>query len=105
LGSATKYNYPVAAYYHQVRDGNKPSLPSRLTSYIAICRKDYQTASYPVNYVHYVFLKAMQENQNIETSISTVAETLKRNRDEVEKSWQEDVKIMWLRSGFFVKHD
>ncbi|VAW55788.1 hypothetical protein MNBD_GAMMA07-1988 [hydrothermal vent metagenome] len=100
--SIASYNFPVAAYYHQVRDATNPSLPPKQNAYVAISRKDYITSSFPVNYVHYLFLTTLRDCENISQSIDQVAHTLKRSVTDVKHSWQNDVRQVWLNSGFFV---
>lgn len=100
--SVHQYRYPVAAYYHQVAAGNKPKHPVKAMSYVAISRKNYITASYPINKIHYLFLNYLKQSQSVETAIHQVAKTINRSYQEVKDSWHQEVRTMWFNTGFFI---
>ena len=56
--SVGEYRYPVARYYHHVREKTDPSPPDPLPAYIAIARKDYQTTTVSLSRPQYLLLKA-----------------------------------------------
>lgn len=97
-----QYRFPVAHYYHQVRDKKNPASPPKQTSYVVIIRKDYMTSSFPINRVHFLFLSEMQRCGEIGQAIECVAKKLQRNTKEVFDSWQQEVRSAWINAGFFI---
>ncbi len=98
----SQYRFPVARYYHQVRDGSNPAYPPMQSSYVVITRKDYMTSSFPINRVHFLFLSELQHCGEIRQAIQRVAERLDRNVNEVADSWQQEVRSAWINAGFFI---
>ncbi|MGH1577246.1 HvfC/BufC family peptide modification chaperone [Planktotalea sp.] len=99
LGS---YRFPVANYYHNVSDNSEVQLPPLENSYVAISRFDYLTSSFPITYPHYVFLKALQNSQNVAAALDHVALALGTSPKVVHASWKDQIREQWLANHFFV---
>jgi hypothetical protein len=99
----TEYRYPVAWYYHEVRAGRTPPLPAARQSHAVILRRDYLTHTYPVSPQHHRFLSLLQQTRHVPTALRAIAAESGRALRDVERSWQEDVRMPWLQAGFFVE--
>ncbi len=99
------YRYPVAWYYHTY--SRKPDLnyPDQRESYVAILRKDYLTSTFPINRVHYLFLKQLQICQDITYSLSHVSRITSTPLEQVTHSWQKEVRERWVKAGFFIRRN
>ena len=51
------YRYPVAWYYHTIKDNPKATFPPQQMSYVVLLRKDYHVTTFPISQVHYQFFK------------------------------------------------
>lgn len=98
-----EYRFPVAAYYHQVRQGTDPVLPPAQRSRVAVVRKDYVTRTYPLRTVHYRFLRALQEGRTVEEALARVAEGSGLPLDKARRSWSaaDGIRRRWITAGFF----
>lgn len=97
-----EYRYPVAWYYHEVRQEKNPQFPPRRPSFVAIARRDYVTSTFPIHAVHHRFLCAMQAGRSVGESLSVVSEALQRRVEDVRRSWATEVRTAWIEAGFFV---
>lgn len=94
--------YEVAAYYHAVRDGQKPELPPRADAHVAIVRRDYLTRSFPITALHFEFLSALQRGAGVPEALAELARRRGLSVDEVRGSWVTQVRARWIKAGFFV---
>ena len=101
--SLSSYRYPVAEYYHVLRNKPDSPFPPRKPSYVAIARRDYLTSTFPLNPVHFQFLQELQRTSDVSTSLSRVAERVGRPVGDVERSWREEVRTPWVEAGFFIE--
>jgi len=99
-----QYRFPVAWYYHQVREKLSPNPPQEMPSCVAIVRKDYQTITVQVSHPHYLFLTAMCKGHSVDDALSQVADTLGADTAQVTAAWQtaKDIRADWIETGFFV---
>lgn len=95
--------FPVAGYYHQIRQGHSPPLPPQAEAWVAIARKDYLSASFPITRVHHRFLAEVQRRQDVPAALAEVARAEGQPRSQVEHSWRTRVRRAWLEAGFFVE--
>ena len=72
--SVGQYRFPVAKYYHQVREKMSPSPPDPMRPYIAIVCKDYQATTLQINLNQFVFLNAVCAGGSIERALEVVGE-------------------------------
>lgn len=100
--SLTQYRYPVAWYYHEVRAGNAPPFPEQRDSPTVILRRDFRTTTYPVTSVHFRFLSALQATTSIESALHVVSADTKQPIERVRRSWEQEVRAVWIAAGFFV---
>lgn len=97
-----QYRYPVAQYYHAVRQGRAPEYPTAHPTYLAIARRDYLTATFPLSPVHFQFLCALHKLGSIDAALEAVALALGRPLAEVRTTWNHTVRATWIQAGFFV---
>jgi hypothetical protein len=102
--SVGQYRFPVAKYYHQVREEMLPSPPGPMTSYIAIVRKNYQTTTLQIKPSQFVFLNAVCAGGSIERALEIVGEHAAVTADQAKATWAriDDVRVAWIDAGFFV---
>ena len=98
------YQFPVAAYYHDVRAKTDPDLPSPEPCYVAFVRTDYLTHTILISEPHFVFLNALARGCTVDAALDTVARHTQMDRDGVLRSWrdQEGIRRRWIESGFFI---
>jgi hypothetical protein len=97
------YRYPVAWYYHTIKENPKAAFPPLQTSYVTLLRKDYHVTTFPINRVHYQFLKQLQSCGSVCESIKFVSEVNQTPLDLVEHSWRNEVRNRWIEAGFFIE--
>jgi Putative DNA-binding domain len=97
-----QYRYPVAWYYHEVRHGRSPEFPLAHPSCMAIARRNYLTATFPLNPVHYQFLCALHQLGSVDEALAAVASEFKRPLAEARGSWDTAVRALWIGAGFFI---
>jgi len=102
LGS---YGFPVAVYYHEVRNGRDPAPPPLAESHVALTRVDYLTRTVLLSRAHFVFLQAMKDGGSVADALGTVSDRLSVPLPEVRRSWAADdgVRRRWIEAGFFVE--
>jgi hypothetical protein len=100
------YRFPVAAYYHAVRQKQPAELPPAQPSFAALVRTDYVTRTVVLNKPEYLFLRAMTEGGGIAEGIDAVARHLRVPPDEVRQSWAsaQGSRRNWIDGGFFIAH-
>ena len=99
------YRFPVAWYYHQVREGNAPPLPPQEQSLVALVRKDYMTHTIPLTAQQHTFLTRIAEGKSIEEALRLVAQRWTIPIESVVDSWNapRGVRKRWVEAGFFVE--
>jgi Putative DNA-binding domain len=97
-----QYRFPVAWYYHEVRHGRSPEFPQAHPSYVAIARRNYLTATFPLNPVHYQFLCALHKLGSVDEALAAMSLEFKRPLAEVRSSWDSAVREPWISAGFFI---
>lgn len=102
-----EYRFPVAAYYHEVRQGRAPALPPAERSRVAVVRKDYLTRTHPLRAVHFRFLRALEEGRTVDEALARVAEESGVPLAEVRRSWSaaDGIRRRWIAAGFFTAED
>jgi hypothetical protein len=98
------YRFPVAAYYHAVRQNQPTELPPAEASYAALVRVDYLTRTVVLNELEYLFLKTMVDGGEVGEGLLAVAQRLKATPDEVRHSWASPrgSRRRWIEGGFFI---
>ena len=97
------YRFPVASYYHQVRKGENPTVPTEDRSWVAIVRKNYLTRTLLLTPVHHAFLTLLQQGYGINDALEMMALKIALPIDQVRHSWSTDgIRKRWLDSGIFV---
>jgi hypothetical protein len=101
------YRFPVAAYYHAVREEGTAELPPAEPSFVALVRTDYLTRTIPLSEPHYRFLAAMAAGGGVGAAIEAVAEHLAMPAEAVREAWSgsDGARQRWLDWGFFVAAD
>ena len=82
------YRFPVAWYYHQVRDAKAPQLPPHEQSFAAMVRKDYLTQTVPLLPHHYKFLSTLARSRNVDWALIPNV-----------------IRQRWLEAGFFIEDE
>ncbi len=102
--SVGSYRFPVARYYHEIRDGKKPALPPARQIFVAILRKNYQTITMSLNEPHYLFLDQMCNGSGVEDALQYLAKHYQADPEAMEQSWRDARKIRndWIAAGFFI---
>jgi hypothetical protein len=96
------YRYPVAAYYHAVRQQEAAPLPGPAPTFVALVRTDYVTRTIALTAPRHRFLSAMADGASVEAAIAAVAASLGVSAAEVQQGWQEAVRQPWIEWGFFI---
>ena len=96
------YRFPVAVYYHAVRQKQHAPLPPAGESFVALVRADYVTRTISLHAPQYRFLKAMAEGGRAEDGIEAAARHLEMAPEEVGRSWRAADRQRWLDWGFFI---
>jgi hypothetical protein len=96
------YRFPVAWYYHEVREARGPALPPRAPSHLVLLRRDHRTVTCPVTPLHHRFLQQVREFDAVPAALDAIVAHTGRPREEVHRSWREDVREGWIEAGFFV---
>ena len=103
LGS---YGFPVAEYYHAVRRGEDPPLPTPAPIRLALVRTDYVTRTVPLSEIHHMFLAEMQAGASIDAALAEVSARFGSNPNLVARSWNdpEGSRARWIEWGFFISY-
>ncbi len=80
------YRFPVAWYYHQVREAKAPPLPPMERSFVAIVRKEYLTQTVPLLPHHYTLLSTLAKRENADWTLIP-----------------NGIRQRWLEAGFFIQ--
>jgi hypothetical protein len=100
------YRFPVAIYYHAVRQKQPADLPPAEPSFAALVRTDYVTRTVVLNELEYLFLEAMTDG-GVEQGIAAVARQLGVSPGEVRHSWAsaQGSRRRWIQCGFFIAQE
>lgn len=98
------YRFPVALYYHGVREQKSPELPPLEPSHVALVRKDFLTRTVPLGPVQYGFLQILVETGSVPRAMDALCARHDLDRAAVEHSWSEPggARERWIEAGFFV---
>jgi hypothetical protein len=98
------YRFPVAAYYHAVRQKQSAELPPAEPSYAALVRTAYVTRTIVLSELEYLFLKVMADGGGVDDGIEAVAQRLGATPDAMRQSWAsaEGSRRRWIDGGFFI---
>ncbi|MFI5029650.1 MAG: DUF2063 domain-containing protein, partial [Reyranellales bacterium] len=98
------YRFPVAAYYHAVRQKQPTELPPAEASYAALVRTAYVTRTLVLSELDYLFLEAMVDGGGVDEGINAVACRLEASPADVRRSWasEQGSRRRWIASGFFI---
>ena len=98
------YRFPVAWYYHEVRQNHDPPFPPQQRSPVALVRKDYLTHTFPLTVVQYTFLEALQSGKDVEQALRIAAQEAALPIEQVRQSWSKSgsTRQRWIEAGFFI---
>lgn len=98
------YRFPVAAYYHAIRQKEPAELPPAEASFAALVRTDYVTRTLPLNQLDHLFLETMVSGGDVADGLEAVARRLGVSSDAVRRSWSSDrgSRRRWIDCGLFV---
>ena len=99
--SLNESRFPVAAYYHQVKNAQEPPLPPRAHSFSALTRKDYIVRTLPLTNVQHQFLAMMAVGTNVRLALTTIAYQSSRPLAELSQSWA-ILRPRWIECGLFI---
>ena len=101
--SVGTYRFPVARYYHKIRDGKKPALPPARQIFVAVLRKDYQTITMSLSEPHYLFLNQMCKGSGVRDALQYLAKHFHADPEAIEQSWRDAHKTRndWIAAGYF----
>lgn len=98
------YRFPVAAYYHAVRQNQAPARPEAAAHFVAMVRTDYVTRTVPINAAEHCFLTAMADGGTVDAAIEAVARHLAIPAEAVRTTWAapQGARTRWISWGFFI---
>jgi hypothetical protein len=99
------FRFPVAFYYHAVRQNEAATFPLAAPSFVALVRTDYVTRTIALGEPDYRFLKTMQEGGGVDDAIAAVARHLDVAPGEIRRAWRDRTRQRWLDQGFFIAGD
>ncbi len=99
------YRYPVAQYYHAVREDPEAAFPPQQESHVAVLRRNYAVTTFPITRVHTTFLQHLQASGSVDAALAHVSEVLGKPREQVRRSWTDAVRTPWIEAGFFIDRD
>ena len=99
-----QYRFPVAAYYHAVREEKSPELPPLEPSHVALVRVDFLTRTVPLRPAQHAFLRLLLETGTAPAAMTALCAEQGLDPEAVERSWSEPggVRERWVEAGFFV---
>lgn len=97
------YDFPVAGYYHDVKDDRAPEFPAAKKSMIAMVRNNYRTHTFALKHTHYILLKAMSEGHSVSQALATVADKTGIPLTSIIQSWHhpQGIRQRWIIEGYF----
>jgi hypothetical protein len=101
LGS---YRFPVADYYHAVRRGEDPPLPTAAPCQFALVRTDYVIRTVPLSQTHHAFLAELLAGGGVDAALAEIATRFGLDPEEARRSWRDaqGSRARWIEWGFFV---
>lgn len=101
------YRYPVAAYYHEVREKRPAPIPAAAPCFVALVRTGYVTRTVALDAPQYRFLEAMTGGGGIDDGIAAAARELGASPDTIRSAWRapNGGRQRWIGWGFFVAGD
>jgi len=98
------YRFPVALYYHGVREEKSPDLPPLEPSHVALVRKDFLTRTVPLGPTQHAFLQILSEVDSVPRAMEVLCARLNLDPSAVARSWSEPggARERWVEAGFFV---
>ncbi|MDH7971486.1 DNA-binding domain-containing protein [Sphingomonas sp. AR_OL41] len=98
------YRFPVAAYYHAVRQKQAPPQPDAAPHFVAMVRTDYVTRTVPLKAAEHCFLAAMADGGRVDAAIDAVAHHLAIAAEAVRETWAapQGARARWISWGFFI---
>jgi hypothetical protein len=87
------YRYPVAAYYHAVRQKQPAPFPTASPCFVALVRTDYLTRTIPLSPPEYRFLQTMVAGGSVADAVRHLGVA------------PGEVRCRWLDWGFFIAQD
>ena len=93
--------FPVAAYYHAVKNAHEPELPPRERSYVALTRQDYSVRTIPLSAFQHQFLGAMAAGVSAQEALGCVADQSGKPLVELSRAWK-GLRERWAGYGLFI---
>jgi hypothetical protein len=99
------YRFPVAVYYHDVRQSLSPAPPRCERTFVALVRTDYVSRTIPLREPHFVFLSALRDGGRVDDGIAAVAVHMAISAEDAWRSWRapDGIRRRWLAAGFFIR--
>jgi hypothetical protein len=99
-----QYGFPVARFYHEVRENRSPVPPMATPTCVAIVRKDYLTTTILLDESHYGLLKAICETNSVKAALIAHAASSVTEQD-IHNAWKNGqvLRESWIGAGFFVR--
>jgi hypothetical protein len=97
------FEYPTNIYWQQFQNNEeKPEIPARRPTWVAVVRRDYMVWRYDINQEQYTLLKAFSEGKTLNESLMACASLPNVNFGTLTKSltaWFQE----WTADGFFAR--
>lgn len=99
------FDYPVNRYwqvFQNTEEGDKPEIPEKESSWVAVVRRDYVVWRYNLNEAKYTLLKALQSGKTLNEALFECANLPDLDLVELTQSltaWFQE----WTADGFFSK--
>ena len=98
------YRFPVARYYHAVKDKADPPIPAPEQCWIALVRKDYFVRTIALTPLQHAFLEVLHLGADIDAALSRIAELRGIPVEDTRANWlaEGSPRSAWLEAGFFI---
>lgn len=97
------FDFPVAAYYHAIRESREAPLPPAGRSFVALVRTEYVTRTIGLGEAQYLFLQAMIAGGGVEAGLEAAAKHLNVTTEQARQSWRSSGdRERWIGWGFFI---
>ena len=97
--------YPVAWYYHAIKDDPDAPFPPLRTSHVAVLRRNYLVSTFPITAAQHLFLYHLRASGDVGTALARLADATANPLDDVVRSWRDEVRASWIDAGFFVDRE
>lgn len=98
------YQFSVARYYHDVKQGLEPALPPAEASFIALVRKDFITQTLNLSGGQYRCLQFMQGGADLREAFQKLSAETATPQADLRRLWRapNGPRARWIEAGVFV---